>query len=88
MEYFTLGSLLLITLVNVYWTWQGKKIQNDRDIIKALQIQLSLKEEALQEMVKKKNELKTQFGHQLVMNKKLEGEIKIYKAFHNHPQVD
>lgn len=77
-----------MAIVNVYWTWQTRKIQNDRDVIKVLQLQISLKDEALKEMKEKKNELKAQYGHQLVINKKLEGELKTYKRFNNHPQVD
>lgn len=78
-------SLVLLTVINGYWTWQGKKVQNDRDVIKALQLQLTLKETAVQEMLEKKNMMKHQYEHQLALNKKLEGEIATYKKFHKHP---
>ena len=48
MEALTVISLISITVINGYWTWQSRKIQNDRDVIKSLQIQLSLKEDAVQ----------------------------------------
>lgn len=78
----------LLGIINSYWTWQGRKVQNDRDIIKSLQTQISLKDEAIEEMRQKKNELKMQYGHLLVAHKKLEGELQTYKTFHGHPQVD
>jgi hypothetical protein len=77
-------SLGVITVINGYWTWQSRKVQNDRDVIKALQIQLTLKEEAIEEMRQKKNEIKAQYHHQLALSAKLEGELKTYKEFHKH----
>lgn len=77
----------LMTIVNVYWTWQGKKVQNDRDIIKSLQFKLQEKDEIIKDILRKKNELKMQYAHQVNLTKKLEGELKTYRQFNNHPIV-
>ena len=87
MEALTVISLISITVINGYWTWQSRKIQNDRDVIKSLQIQLSLKEDAVQEMLRKKNEVKKQYEHQVALTKRLEGKIETYEKFHTHPQT-
>lgn len=84
MDIIAIISLSLITLINGYWTWQSRKIQNDRDVIKSLQLQLSLKEEAIQQMINAKNELKRQYEHQISKNKHLEGELMTYKKFNKH----
>lgn len=78
----------MLTVVNIYWTWKAKKVQNDRDIIKALQLQIETKDGVINDMVQKKNEIKLQFSHQQELIKKLEGEIKTYKAFHGHKQTE
>lgn len=84
----TILSLVLLTVINGYWTWQGKKVQNDRDIIKALQLQLKLKDEAIAQMLEKKNAIKAQFQHQHARIEKLEGQLAAYQRFHNHSEID
>lgn len=80
----SLLALAVLTIVNGYWTWQSRKIQNDRDIIRSQQLALDAKDEALKEMVRSKNVLKHQFETQLVLTKKLEGQVETYHKFHGH----
>lgn len=79
MQEIVIISLIISNIVNWYWTWQGRKIQNDKEIIKSLQIQLGLKESAVQTMRDKKNVIKSQLEHQLSINRKLEGELDAYR---------
>lgn len=73
-----------LTLINAYWTWQGKRLQNRDETIKMLHEQLALKDITLGEMVKRKNELKYQYNNLLAENKRLHGENTTYRKFHGH----
>lgn len=84
-----------LTIVNTYWTWQNRKVQNDRDIIRNLEKaiaekneDLARKDEILTQMIRKKNIIKEQYNHLLNKNKVLEGKLHTYNKLHNQPQVD
>lgn len=85
--YITTLAYVLITLVNVYWTWQARKLQNRDDTIKWLKAQLELKDKAISDMLRKKNQIKHQYENLLADYKQLQGENTTYKNFHGHPKV-
>lgn len=80
-------AYIAIMLVNVYWTWQARKMQNKDDVIKMLRGQLEDKEKYIADLIKKKNEYKHQYNNILAERNKLHGENLTYKNFHGHPKV-
>lgn len=77
-------TLISFTGINVYWTWEGRKLSNKDQIIKDLQTQLKIMDMRLTEMVARKKELKHQYEMQLHTNRKLEGELATYRKFNGH----
>lgn len=80
----SLIALAVMTIINGYWTWKSRQFQYNAEIIKAMQQQLEVKDKVLKEMVDKKNIIKHQYETQLVLTKKLEGELETYHKFHGH----
>ena len=76
----------VITLMNLYWLWQSKKLQNKDDVIKALKNELELKENAVQVMLESKNQLKHQYSNLLAEIKVLKGQNTVYRRIHGHDQ--
>ena len=83
MDIVLIGNILY-TVMNMYWTWQNKKIQNDREVIRALQMQLHLKEEAVQDMLESKNQMKSQYHRMLIEHKKLQAEFDTHNKIHSY----
>lgn len=79
---------------NLFWSWRLSSFRGHGEMINYWKAendkkdsQIKEMDERLQDMIKRKNEMKVQYHNLLVVNKKLEGEIATYKKFHNHPQL-
>jgi hypothetical protein len=82
------GILNFISMLgNVWFGIKLKKTQVDGQLTSYWRNEAEKKENIIQDMIKKKNHLKMQYENQLAMNKKLEGEIRTYKQFHNHTAI-
>lgn len=80
----SLIALAVMTLINGYWTWKSRQFQYNGETIKAMQKQLEMKDQTLKEMVEKKNVVKHQYETQLVLTKRLQGQLETYHNFHGH----
>lgn len=83
-KYLPIFSYFIITVVNAYWTWQTLKMRNKDEAMKVLQNQIYLKDKAINELMRKKNEYKRQYENLLSERQVIHGENKAYKRFHGH----
>jgi len=67
--------------------WKEESAKKDQQL-KDMEKKLKEKDEIIKEMMRKKNVLKVQYANQLSTTKRLEGEVRAYKRFHEHPTVD
>lgn len=72
------------TLTNLFWSMKLKSIQGNKEILSSLKEANDEKDQVIKELQRKKNQYKMQYTQQLVLNEKLQGELKTYKKFHNH----
>lgn len=83
-----ISFLNFLTIVgNVYYFSRIGKIRVTTDVINSLNAELEAKNTMLKERISEADNYKRQYDALLIEHQRLEGQLKTYRTFHEHPHT-